>query len=142
MRRGTAATVRGFTMIELMIALVVIAILAAIAYPSYLDAVRKGWRAEARAALLQEMQQQERFYTQRARYRDTVFASDSGLGAGAGRYTLTLDPCEGQPDARRCIRLQASLRSGFSDPQVRSLWLDSRGEKGCSGTASPRACWP
>ncbi|MBB1601228.1 type IV pilin protein [Variovorax sp. UMC13] len=142
MRRCSSAPSRGFTLMELMIALVVLAILAAIAYPSYLDALRKGWRAEARAALMQEMQQQERFYTQRARYRDTVFASDSGLGTGTGRYTLTLDACEGASDARRCIRLQASLRSGFSDPQVRSLWLDSRGEKGCNGTAAPRACWP
>ena len=140
MRHGAAAAGRGFTLMELMIALVVVAILAAIAYPSYLDAVRKGWRAEARAALVQEMQQQERFYTQRARYRDTVFASDSG--PGAGRYTRTLDPCAGQADARHCIRLQASLRSGFSDPRAGSLWLDSGGETGCTGTAPPRACWP
>ena len=42
----------GFTLIELMIALVVVGILATIAYPAYLDSVRKSKRADAKAALL------------------------------------------------------------------------------------------
>jgi Tfp pilus assembly protein PilE len=47
-----------------LIVLAIAAILAAISYPSYMDFVRKGWRSEARSALMQQMQQQERLYTQ------------------------------------------------------------------------------
>lgn len=62
---GVAKRTTGFTLVEVMI----VAILAAISYPSYLGFVRKGWRAEARAALMQQMQQQERQYTLAGQYR-------------------------------------------------------------------------
>ena len=51
----------GFTMIELMIVLVVISILAAFAFPSYRDSVRKSNRAQAKTALMRLMQQQEQY---------------------------------------------------------------------------------
>ena len=44
---------QGFTLIELMIVVAVVAILSSIAYPSYTEYVRRGHRAEARAGLLQ-----------------------------------------------------------------------------------------
>jgi type IV pilus assembly protein PilE len=43
---------RGFTLIELMIAVVIVAILAAIGYPSYQGHMRKGARASAQAEML------------------------------------------------------------------------------------------
>ena len=51
---------KGFTLIELMIVVAVIAILAAIAYPTYQDSVRKSRRADAKAALLELAQWMER----------------------------------------------------------------------------------
>lgn len=134
------ASLRGFTLIELMIVVAVIAILAAIAYPSYMDSVRKGWRAEARAALMQEMQQQERFYTQVSSYRADVFKADSGDTTGGGKYTLEASVCEGATDVRRCVTLTARLKDGFTDPQVGNISIDSRGEKSCSGEDQDR-CW-
>lgn len=55
---------RGFTLIELMITLAIVAIVAAIAYPSYTESVRKSRRADARAVLLEAAQFMERIYTE------------------------------------------------------------------------------
>ncbi len=52
----------GFTLIELMIALAVVCILAAIPYPSYVNQVRKARRTEAKTFLLGTVSKQERYY--------------------------------------------------------------------------------
>jgi type IV pilus assembly protein PilE len=63
----------GFTLIELMIVVVIISILAAIAYPSYQDSVRKGRRSAAQAFLMEAANKQQQYLTDTRTY---------ALGAG------------------------------------------------------------
>jgi type IV pilus assembly protein PilE len=63
---------RGFNLIELMITVVVIAVIASIAYPSYQEQIRKTRRADAKAALMDAAAKMERNYTQFGRYSATI----------------------------------------------------------------------
>ena len=59
---------RGFTLIELMVALVIVGILAGIAYPAYTKQVQRSRRADAIAALTVVMQAQERYRSNVSNY--------------------------------------------------------------------------
>lgn len=79
------AAERGYTLLELMAAVVIIAILVAIAYPSYRDQIRKSRRADAAGVLLQAAQWMERRYTANNCYDDPCGSGTAPAGlAGAG----------------------------------------------------------
>lgn len=59
---------KGFTLIELMITVAIVAILASLAYPSYQEYIAKSRRAEARSVLMAAQQWMERFYSENYRY--------------------------------------------------------------------------
>jgi type IV pilus assembly protein PilE len=94
------ARTRGFTLIELMIAVVIVAILGAIALPSFLDSVRKGRRSDAVTAIAQAQQAEERFRANNALYSDdfatsglnmvTSASAVTSFTTTAGYYALTL----------------------------------------------------
>lgn len=107
----------GFTLIELMIAIVVIGILATIAYPSYIESVRKSKRAEAKAALLEGAQALERHYSANMSY-----LSGSALAAvfttavpasGSQNYTIAVS---GTPTATTYTLRATRTGSMASDP--------------------------
>ncbi len=62
----------GFTLVELMIVVVIVAILGSIAYPVYQDQMRKTRRADAKSALMDAAAKMERHYTQFGRYSATL----------------------------------------------------------------------
>lgn len=81
----------GFTLIELMVVVAVIAILVSIAVPSYQEAVRKGRRGQAKADLVDVAQQAERFRTVNSTYGGFALASTSSPATGTAFYTLAID---------------------------------------------------
>lgn len=82
---------RGFTLIELMIVVAVVAILAAIAVPSYQESVRKGRRGQAKADLVEVVQQAERYRTVNNTYDGFTLASSSSPSTGTAFYTLAIE---------------------------------------------------
>ena len=87
MRTCTRPRSQGFTLIELMVALAVAGILAAIAYPAYTSHLLRGRRADAISALTAIMQAQERYRSNNASYASTV----GDLGVDISKITPLYD---------------------------------------------------
>jgi type IV pilus assembly protein PilE len=86
---------RGFTLVELMITIVIIAILSAIAVPAYRSYVQRSKRSEATSALLRIQAAQEKFFLQNNAYSANLAgAPPAGLGmltvTDGGNYNLAL----------------------------------------------------
>lgn len=143
--------VHGFTFIETLFVLVIFAVLAGMAYPSYVESVRKSKRVEGRAALLLLMQQQERYYSQHNAY--IAFSADStgeeekkfkwfsGGSAKNSAYEMKAVACENDI-IQNCVRLIAipgtgKVDAGFTDPTCGEMTLTSTGIK----SARQADCW-
>ena len=133
---------QGFSLIELMIAVVIVGILAAIAIPMYSDYVTRSRRADGQATLMQVAQELERCYTQFSKYNDnscSVVSSSTvsetsdqgfyGISASGGNltestFTLTATPQNEQADDTDCT----------------ALTLTHLGEQSATGD-DPDSCW-
>ncbi len=74
---GRARAAAGFTLIELMVVVIVVAILAAVALPSYADHVRKARRGQAKADMVEYAQMAERFHTVNNSYANFTLSGSS-----------------------------------------------------------------
>ena len=130
---------QGFTLIEVMIAVVIIAVLAAIAYPSYNNHVVKTRRAAAAACLLENQQLLERYFTTNLTYVGAeVVQCANGLDA---HYQIGFD---GDPEARSyAIQAVPQGQQASRDTTCQTLSLTNVGVRAVSGTASssPGQCW-
>jgi type IV pilus assembly protein PilE len=144
----------GFTLPDLMIALVITAILLSLALPAYGAYVVRARRAEAQAHMLALLQLQERHFARHYRYlafsADLPAPADSGMRWWSGSspkqsaFEFSARPCEGFT-LQQCVVIDADPGTTRVNPDLRdeecgSLSISSRGERR-SATASPR-CWP
>lgn len=83
----------GFTLIELMITVAVVAILAAVAYPSYTQYVVRGHRAAAQAQMMDIANRQQQFLLANRAYASKTTLEDSGYALPSeivGKYTYDI----------------------------------------------------
>lgn len=134
-RSGSRRLARGFSLIELMVVVVVIAILAAVAYPNYRDSTLKSRRGQAKADLVELAQILERRHTVQNSYAGAVpTLSDSSalrhytftptsLATGAQTFTLTATPTGGQTaDACGTLTLTHTGQKGQSSGTAAECW--------------------
>ena len=133
----------GFTLIELMIVVAIVGILSAIAYPSYLEHVRKGMRAEAKAALMEGAQALERYYSVNGTYVAAGGALPAVFGTvvpdtGTKYYDIA---AQGTP-TRNSFALRATRSGKMSADPCGDFQLDNTGARSIANNTKPLGeCW-
>ncbi len=101
---------RGFTLVELLIAVAIVAILAAIAYPSYRNQIERSRRADAQTVLMQAAQFMERIYTENGCYNPD--ANCAGTDTTGVTMPYSKSPIDGN-EAYYAIAVTALARNSF-----------------------------
>lgn len=142
--------INGFTMVELLIVIVIIAIIASIALPSYEQFMREGRRADAKNMIMQMAALQERFYADNGFYSTmNNLAGADPVPSDKGYYNISVT-CA--PDCLPASRpqtytLTATPPAGgaqVADTECGNYTYNQAGAKGASGAGTPEEiekCW-
>lgn len=143
---------RGFTLIELMITVAIVAILAAVAYPSYRDSVDRSRRSDAKAVLLENAQWLERQYTISNAYNKLGDSGGTTIGdtqlpvkeaPKSGSKTYDIKFKTGEPTSTTFV-LEAIPKGSMADDKCGTLTLSQTGDRNISGQATgvtKEQCW-
>lgn len=143
----TSSRAAGFTLLELMIALLLAAILAMIALPNYQDHVRKTRRQEAVTALIDLSLRLERHYAKTSAFPATTTETSSLLAAinpAPSYYTLSFENI-GTDSTATTYKIKATrISSGpqASDDECGDYTLTNESRRTTSGTGTLEKCWP
>ena len=135
---------RGFTLIELMIVVAIVGILSAIAYPSYQEYVRRGYRADARATLLQVQQWLERAATATGAYPTTLPTSLTYSSDHSKQYTISL--ASGNTSTAYTLNAAPKVGGPQANDKCGTYTLSNTGLRGAAGKTSGQSgydpdCW-
>ena len=130
----------GFTLIEVMIAVVIIGILASIAYPSYTQYVTRTYRDSAKACLSEYAHAMERRYSAKLSYAGEdpklECASASSLGS---RYTITVTDIA--QDTFTATATPTALQAA-KETQCGTMSIDQKGQRTATvGETKSNQCW-
>ncbi|KTS74849.1 hypothetical protein NS274_18615 [Pseudomonas oryzihabitans] len=128
-----------------MIVVAIVGILAAIAYPSYMEHIRKGNRADAEASLMQLSQFMERYFTGTGRYSQTAGQTDVPNNPAppyptGTNYTFTITV--GNAGTSYTATATPNNPGVMANDKCGALTLTNNGLKGQTGTGVTTAdCW-
>jgi type IV pilus assembly protein PilE len=126
-------TSTGFTLIELMIAVAVVAILAVVSLPSYAEFVKRGTRADAQAFLMEVALRQQQRLVDRRDYAATIGALGMTLPQSlSGKYTVSMTVPAAVPPS---FTITAAPQGAQTVEGCGTLTLSSSGQR------SPAHCW-
>jgi len=122
----------GFTLIEVMVVVAIVAILSAIAIPMYQNQVIRTHRTDAMGALLGLGQAMERFYAQNNTYIGAaaggaatgvpaIFPAQSPIDGGVARYNLTITAADATSYTVQATPLAGTTQAGDGFVQLNSL---------------------
>jgi type IV pilus assembly protein PilE len=134
---------RGFTLVELMVVVAIIAALTAIAVPSYRNYMVRTHRNAAKACLAESAQFMERYYTTNLDYDVPVDEFELGCHSDSGmddRYDFTVVLDEADPMIYTVTATPKDAQA-TGDTLCGVLGMDQTGARTESGTGDEEDCW-
>jgi type IV pilus assembly protein PilE len=136
MRINARAKAAGFTLLELMIVVAIVAVLMSIAIPSYREYVLRAGRAEARAALVDVAARQERFRYNQPGYALTLAELSAPAASENGKYAITM-----AASLTTFVVTATPVDGQLQDGDCLAFSINQLGVKTATGTLGNQPCW-
>lgn len=131
----------GFTLIELMIAVAIVAILVSIAVPAYDGSVRKSRRGQVKADLVELAQRAERWHTVNNTYIGFWASIPAAQRISPRTGAATAYSIQAVENANAFTLTAAPQGAQTKDTACGTLTLNQAGQKTKSGTRELSYCW-